>query len=79
MRHGWQTLAEIPFIQQLDLHIEPHLLNTNGVVHHGALFTLAVTVMGVAEQTVLAPHGRCATVDARVGNWIPARKVRRCT
>jgi acyl-CoA thioesterase len=51
---------------ELRLRIEPHHLNTNGVVHGGALFTLVDTGMGVALHSALAADERCATVDARI-------------
>jgi acyl-CoA thioesterase len=50
----------------LTLRIEPHHLNGNGVVHGGALFTLVDTAMGAALHGAMAPHERCATVDARI-------------
>lgn len=51
---------------ELRLRIEAHHLNTNGVVHGGALFTLVDTGMGVALHSALAADERCATVDARI-------------
>jgi uncharacterized protein (TIGR00369 family) len=61
-------------IQHVGLHIEPHHLNTSGVVLGGALFSLANTAMDIAVHTALAPNERCATVDARIGYWLPAQK-----
>lgn len=58
---------------ELRLHIEAHHLNTNGVVHGGALFTLVDTGMGVALHSALAPDERCATVDARISYFKAAR------
>lgn len=50
----------------LTLRVEPHHLNGNGVVHGGALFTLADTAMGTALISALPRGERCATVDARI-------------
>lgn len=59
---------------ELRLRIEPHHLNTNGVVHGGALFTLVDTGMGVALHSALAAHERCATVDARISYFKAVRE-----
>ncbi len=58
---------------ELRLRIEPHHLNTNGVVHGGALFTLVDTGMGVALHSALAANERCATVDARISYFKAVR------
>jgi acyl-CoA thioesterase len=39
------------------------LLNPNGVVHGGVLFTMVDTAMGLAVVSLLGPDGRCASVE----------------
>jgi acyl-CoA thioesterase len=48
------------------LDVRPELLNPNGVVHGGAMFTMADTVMGAALHTTLAPGEYCATVEIKI-------------
>ena len=48
------------------LKVRPELLNPNGVVHGGALFTMADTAMGAALHTTLAPGEYCATVEIKI-------------
>ncbi|MBX3611533.1 MAG: PaaI family thioesterase [Hydrogenophaga sp.] len=75
MQHvGLRTVAGPREASELRMRVEAHHLNTNGVVHGGALFTLADTAMGMAVHTALAPHERCATVDARIGYLLPVRE-----
>ena len=58
----------------LDVHAE--LLNPNGVVHGGALFAMADTVMGAALHTTLAPGEYCATVEIKIHFLQPVSKGR---
>ena len=46
--------------------VRPGLLNPNGVVHGGVLFTLADTAMGAALYTTLAPGENCATIEIKI-------------
>ncbi len=48
------------------LPVRPELLNPNGVVHGGALFTLADTLMGAALFTTLEPGENCATIEIKI-------------
>jgi acyl-CoA thioesterase len=48
------------------LDVRPELLNPNGVVHGGALFSMADTVMGAALYTTLAPGENCATIEIKI-------------
>lgn len=58
----------------------PELLNPNGVVHGGALFTMADTAMGAALHTTLAPGEYCATVEIKIHFLQPVSKGRiRCS
>ena len=61
------------------LEVRPELLNPNGVVHGGALFAMADTVMGAALHTTLAPGEYCATVEIKIHFLQPVTKGRiRC-
>ena len=61
------------------LDVRPALLNPNGVVHGGALFSMADTVMGAALHTTLAPGEYCATVEIKIHFLQPVNKGRiRC-
>ncbi len=48
------------------LEVRPELLNPNGVVHGGALFAIADTVMGAALYTTLEPGENCATIEIKI-------------
>jgi acyl-CoA thioesterase len=48
------------------IDVRSELLNPNGVVHGGALFSMADTVMGAALHTTLAPGEFCATVEIKI-------------
>jgi len=62
------------------LDVRPELLNPNGVVHGGALFSMADTVMGAALFTTLAPGEYCATIEIKIHFLQPVAKGKiRCT
>ena len=54
--------------------VRPGLLNPNGVVHGGVLFTLADTAMGAALYTTLAPGENCATIEIKIHFLQPVTK-----
>ncbi len=54
--------------------VGPGLMNPNGVVHGGALFTMADTAMGAALHTTLAPGEYCATVEIKIHFLQPVTK-----
>jgi acyl-CoA thioesterase len=56
------------------LDVRPELLNPNGVVHGGALFSMADTVMGAALYTTLEPGENCATIEIKIHFLQPAIK-----
>jgi acyl-CoA thioesterase len=56
------------------LDVRPGLLNPNGVVHGGALFSMADTAMGAALHTTLAPGEYCATVEIKIHFLLPVSK-----
>lgn len=77
--------ARFPFIEHVGLRFElprpgwsrcslelaPVHLNGNGVVHGGAIFTLADTGMGAALQPTLAEGERCATIEVKINYFRP--------
>ncbi|TSA15411.1 MAG: PaaI family thioesterase [Betaproteobacteria bacterium] len=56
------------------LGVRSGLLNPNGVVHGGVLFTLADTAMGAALYTTLAPGENCATIEIKIHFLRPVTK-----
>lgn len=56
------------------LELRAELLNPNGVLHGGALFAMADTVMGAALHTTLAPGEYCATVEIKIHFLQPVTK-----
>ncbi len=56
------------------LDVRPGLLNPNGVVHGGALFSMADTAMGAALHTTLAAGEYCATVEIKIHFLQPVSK-----
>ena len=56
--------------------MRPELHNPNGVVHGGALFAIADTLMGAALHTTLAPGEYCATVEIKIHFLQPVSKGR---
>lgn len=57
----------------LTLPIEQHHFNSQGVVHGGALFTLADTGMGAALYPMLAPGEACATIEIKINYFRAVR------
>jgi acyl-CoA thioesterase len=53
------------------LDIQDFHINSTGVVHGGALFTLADTAMGAALAAALEPGEICATVEIKIGYFKP--------
>lgn len=56
------------------LEVRPALLNPNGVVHGGALFSMIDTVMGAALHTTLEPGENCATIEIKIHFLQPVGK-----
>ena len=56
------------------LDVRPELLNPNGIVHGGALFSMADTVMGTALYTTLEPGENCATIEIKIHFLQPVTK-----
>ena len=56
------------------LEVRPELLNPNGVLHGGALFSMADTAMGAALHMTLAPGEFCATVEIKIHFLQPVTK-----
>lgn len=62
------------------LEVRPELLNPNGVVHGGALFSMVDTAMGAALHTTLEPGENCATIEIKIHFLQPVTKGRiRCS
>ena len=62
------------------LDVRPELLNPNGVLHGGALFSMVDTAMGAALFTALAPGENCATIEIKIHFLQPVSKGRiRCS
>jgi acyl-CoA thioesterase len=62
------------------LEVRSELLNPNGVVHGGALFSMADTAMGAALYTTLEPGENCATIEIKIHFLQPVTKGRiRCS
>lgn len=56
---------------RLSLEVQPLHLNSQGVVHGGALFTLADTGMGAALYSLLGPGEGCATIEVKINYFRP--------
>lgn len=55
----------------LTLSIQPCHFNSSGMVHGGALFTLADTGMGAALFSSLQPTEGCATIEIKINYFRP--------
>lgn len=53
------------------LELKDFHLNSSGVAHGGALFTLADTAMGAALFSTLEPDELCATIEIKIGYFKP--------
>ena len=53
------------------LQVAPVHFNTSGIVHGGALFTLADTGMGAAVWAALPKDQNCATVEIKINYFRP--------
>ncbi|MGZ5039403.1 MAG: PaaI family thioesterase [Usitatibacter sp.] len=53
------------------LAVAPHHFNSSGVVHGGAVFTLADTGMGAALIPDLQEGERCATIEIQINYFKP--------
>jgi len=54
------------------LDFGPQVINEWGIVHGGALFTLADTGMGAAVFRTLGPGETCATIEMKISYFKPA-------
>lgn len=55
------------------LAVDQNLLNPNGVVHGGVLFTVVDTAMGKATMTTLEQGQRCASIEIQIRFLRPVR------
>jgi acyl-CoA thioesterase len=60
-----------PGHSRLSLETQDHHKNGTGVVHGGAIFTLADTAMGAALVPMLEQGQICATVEIKIGYFKP--------
>ena len=51
---------------QCVLHADKHLLNPNGKMHGGALYTMADSSMGATVFSVLSKNETCATIEIKI-------------
>ncbi len=58
---------------RLTLRVQPFHNNSQGVVHGGALFTLADTGMGAALYAVPGPQERGSTLEIKINYFKPVR------
>jgi acyl-CoA thioesterase len=73
VRHvGLQHVEHGPRHAVWSLAIEPQHMNGSGVVHGGALFTLADTCMGSALYAMLEAGEDCATIELKIAYLRPA-------
>ncbi|HXF51000.1 MAG TPA: PaaI family thioesterase [Dehalococcoidia bacterium] len=49
-----------------ELAVEPDLLNPNGVLHGGAVYTMVDYSMGAATMSVVGPGQYCATIEIKM-------------
>jgi len=59
-----------------ELEVQDIHLNPNGVVHGGAIFSLADTTMGAALFSSLAKGEICATIQINISYFKPVREGR---
>jgi acyl-CoA thioesterase len=56
---------------QCELEVTERLLNPNGVVHGGVIYSLADTAMGGALYSTLSGDESCATIEMKVAYFKP--------
>lgn len=56
---------------RMTMVVQEFHMNGNGVVHGGALFTLADTAMGAALFSTLQPDELCATIETKIAYFKP--------
>ena len=71
---GMQLLEVRSGFSRSTLITGPHLINRFGVVHGGALFTLADTGMGAALVPTLGPDEFCATIEMKINYFKPVMR-----
>jgi len=55
-----------PGLSNCTLDVRPDLMNPNGVLHGGVVYSLADTGMGAALHTQLSTGERCATIEINI-------------
>ncbi|WP_265706618.1 PaaI family thioesterase [Verminephrobacter aporrectodeae] len=70
---GIQIVGQEGGRSECRLEAEPHHTNALGSLHGAVLFTLADTGMGAAAFSTLATGEGCATIEAKIQYFRPAR------
>lgn len=60
-----------PGTSRCALEVQECLLNPNGVVHGGVIYTMVDTGMGLALWTLLQPEERCSTIEIKINYLRP--------
>ncbi len=63
---GLETYERADGASRCRLTVRPELLNPHGVLHGGAIYTLADTGMGAAVYTRLEESESCATIEIKI-------------
>ena len=56
---------------RFELDVTPKLLNPNGTLHGGVIYSLADTAMGAALFNQLDPGEQCATLEIKMSYLVP--------
>jgi acyl-CoA thioesterase len=70
---GLQYLERGPSWGRWGLAVADKHINSNGVVHGGAIYTLADTCMGATLHADLAADEVCTTVEIKISYFKPVR------
>jgi uncharacterized protein (TIGR00369 family) len=68
---GFRTDSPKPGTANVEFRVEPHMLNPNGFLHGGVLFSAMDSSMGSILMKSLPEGERCATIEAKI-NFISA-------
>ncbi|QLG48860.1 PaaI family thioesterase [Natrinema halophilum] len=77
--HGFSDLIGLDFTDveagysRGTIEVSDELMNPNGVLHGGVLYTLADSGMGAALYAELAEDQQCATIEIKINYLKPVR------
>lgn len=63
---GMEIIQAEPGVARVRVPFGPHLLNANGVLHGGVLFTAGDAALAVALLGLLEPGARIATLEMKI-------------